>query len=99
MFPWFSERHWHSQLFCLRHWGEIDQFIKGDIVGCFDNINHKGLLEAFQKNLIDDRFHKLIQTFLITDIRDKEGKSYAAVDNFIDSGKLFVSCVDEYLPS
>lgn len=39
-------------------------FIEGDIKGCFDNINHKVLVEVINKKIKDARMIKLIYKFL-----------------------------------
>ena len=39
-------------------------FIEGDIKGCFDNIDHKVLLEMLQRKIKDSRFINLIRQFL-----------------------------------
>ena len=39
-------------------------FIEGDIKGCFDNIDHKVLLEILQRKIKDSRFINLIRQFL-----------------------------------
>lgn len=39
-------------------------FIEGDIKGCFDNINHKTLLNILSKKIKDSRFVNLIGNFL-----------------------------------
>lgn len=39
-------------------------FIEGDIKGCFDNIDHKVLINLIQRKIKDARFLKLIQLFL-----------------------------------
>nr|KUM48159.1 18S ribosomal RNA intron 1 ORF [Picea glauca] len=57
-------------------WGPIDQFVVADIVKCFDNLEHKRLLMAVQSFIDDDGIVNLINSFLITDILDREGINY-----------------------
>lgn len=39
-------------------------FVEGDIKGCFDNINHKVLLETLSEKIKDSKFINLIRKFL-----------------------------------
>lgn len=39
-------------------------FVEGDIKGCFDNINHRVLIETLNKKIKDTRLLQLIQKFL-----------------------------------
>ncbi len=39
-------------------------FVEGDIKGCFDNINHKVLIQTLNKKIKDTRLLQLIQKFL-----------------------------------
>lgn len=45
--------------FCGVKW-----FIEGDIEGCFDNINHKRLLDILSKKIKDSKFLNIIRQFL-----------------------------------
>lgn len=47
-----------------RTWKGTVWFIEGDIRGCFDNIQHRVLLENIQKKIHDGRFVALIAKFL-----------------------------------
>ena len=42
----------------------VKWFIEGDIKGCFDNINHKVLLELLAKKIKDSKFVNIIRKFL-----------------------------------
>lgn len=42
----------------------VKWFIEGDIKGCFDNINHKVLLELLAKKIKDSKFVNVIRKFL-----------------------------------
>ena len=39
-------------------------FVEGDIKGCFDNIDHKILMDTLDENIKDDRFLKLVKNLL-----------------------------------
>ena len=47
-----------------RTWTGTTWFIEGDIAGCFDNINHKVLLEMLGENIQDSRFLRLVSHLL-----------------------------------
>ena len=47
-----------------RTWTGTTWFIEGDIAGCFDNIDHKVLLEIFGENIQDNRFLRLVSNLL-----------------------------------
>jgi len=47
-----------------RHWNGTKWFIEGDIEGCFDNIDHKLILELLERDMPDSRFLNLIQAML-----------------------------------
>ena len=47
-----------------RTWTGTTWFIEGDIAGCFDNIDHKVLLEMLGENIQDNRFLRLISNLL-----------------------------------
>lgn len=66
----------------------VDRLIKADIVGCFDNIDHALLNSTAQFHIGqgNESFCRLIAAFLTTDIRDKEGKSYASNSKGIPQG-------------
>lgn len=70
----------------VESWGEVNEIIKADFVGCFDNINHDLLLAALSLYIDDSSFIDLIDRFLKTDIKDKDGKSYASVEKGIPQG-------------
>ena len=47
-----------------RTWTGTTWFIEGDIAGCFDNIDHKVLLEILGENIQDNRFLRLVSDLL-----------------------------------
>ena len=47
-----------------RTWTGTTWFIEGDIAGCFDNIDHKVLLEMLGENIHDNRFLRLVSNLL-----------------------------------
>ena len=47
-----------------RAWTGTTWFIEGDIAGCFDNIDHKVLLEILGENIQDNRFLRLVSNLL-----------------------------------
>ena len=47
-----------------KKWTGVKWFIEGDILGCFDNINHEKLLEILSRDIKDSRFLKLIREML-----------------------------------
>ncbi len=47
-----------------RTWTGTTWFIEGDIAGCFDNIDHKVLLEMLGGNIQDNRFLRLVSNLL-----------------------------------
>ena len=47
-----------------RTWTGTTWFIEGDIAGCFDNIDHKVLLEILGENIQDNRFLRLVSNLL-----------------------------------
>ena len=47
-----------------RTWTGTTWFIEGDIAGCFDNIDHKVLLELLGENIQDSRFLRLVSNLL-----------------------------------
>ena len=53
---------------CLNHlkndFTGVVWFIEGDIKGCFDNIDHKVLLEILQRKIKDSKFINIIRQFL-----------------------------------
>jgi group II intron reverse transcriptase/maturase len=53
---------------CLKHlkreFTGVTWFIEGDIKGCFDNIDHKVLLDILQRKIKDSRLINLIRQFL-----------------------------------
>jgi len=69
-------------------WGRIDRFIKADIIGCFDNIDHSLLNGKIGLDLgeSNEDFCNLIAAFLKTSIRDKDGKVYGSCVKGIPQG-------------
>ncbi len=47
-----------------RTWTGTTWFIEGDIAGCFDNIDHKVLLDILGENIQDNRFLRLVSNLL-----------------------------------
>ena len=47
-----------------RTWTGTTWFIEGDIAGCFDNIDHKVLLEILGEDIPDNRFLRLVSNLL-----------------------------------
>ena len=59
------ERSCHTALSQLKHeFIGAKWFVEGDIKGCFDNIDHKTLLEIIGRKIKDVRFLNLIRVFL-----------------------------------
>src|SRR5262249_14441686 len=55
----------HSALQRIKRvWHGTKWFIEGDIKGCFNNIDHKILLNILRENIIDNRFLRLIENLL-----------------------------------
>jgi group II intron reverse transcriptase/maturase len=55
----------HSALQRIKRvWHGTKWFIEGDIKGCFDNIDHKILLDILREGITDNRFLRLIQNLL-----------------------------------
>jgi group II intron reverse transcriptase/maturase len=55
----------HTALSEIRHhWKGTCWFIEGDIKGCFDNIDHKVLLDILREDIHDERFIRLIGDML-----------------------------------
>jgi group II intron reverse transcriptase/maturase len=55
----------HTALSEIRHkWKGTCWFIEGDIKGCFDNIDHKLLLDTLREDIHDERFIRLIGSLL-----------------------------------
>lgn len=50
----------HSCLSEIRKWQNVNWFVEGDIRGCFDNVNHKTLIDILSKRIKDQRFLDLI---------------------------------------
>lgn len=58
-------RSCHTALIQIKHeFVGASWFVEGDIKGCFDNINHKVLIETLNKKIKDTRLLQLIQKFL-----------------------------------
>lgn len=49
-------------------------FIEGDIKGCFDNIDHKTLIEILAENIKDSKFLRLVKSLLKAGYMEKEMK-------------------------
>ena len=49
-------------------------FIEGDIKGCFDNIDHKTLIEILAENIKDSKFLILVKSLLKAGYMEKEMK-------------------------
>jgi retron-type reverse transcriptase len=47
-----------------QRWRGVKWFIEGDIKGCFDNIDHRVLLETLSANIHDNRLLRLISNML-----------------------------------
>lgn len=47
-----------------KKWTGAKWFIEGDVKGCFDNINHKKLLEILSRDIKDSKFLKLVKDML-----------------------------------
>lgn len=59
------ERGCHTALTKIeRTWKGSKWFVEGDIKGCFDNINHRVLLETLRKQIHDGRFIALVEGLL-----------------------------------
>jgi len=59
------ERGCHTALTKIeRTWKGTKWFVEGDIKGCFDNINHRVLLETLRKKIHDGRFIALVEGLL-----------------------------------
>ena len=60
-----SKRSCHTALSQIsRNFRSVKWFIEGDIKGCFDNIDHKILLQILSKKIKDSKFVTLIGKFL-----------------------------------
>lgn len=58
-------RSCHTALTQIKHeFVGASWFVEGDIKGCFDNINHKVLIQTLNKKIKDTRLLQLIQKFL-----------------------------------
>jgi group II intron reverse transcriptase/maturase len=59
------ERSCHSALREIRdYWKGTVWFVEGDIMGCFDNIDHAVLLSIIRRNIHDDRLLRLLKGLL-----------------------------------
>jgi group II intron reverse transcriptase/maturase len=47
-----------------RSWKGTKWFIEGDVVGCFDNIDHSMLLDTLRERIHDNRFLRLVENLL-----------------------------------
>src|SRR6266851_1589562 len=47
-----------------RHWRGVKWYIEGDIVGCFDRLDHSVLLSILNERLHDNRFLRLLSNLL-----------------------------------
>jgi len=54
----------HTALRAIQKWKGVNWFIEGDIKGCFDRIDHKGLLSILRDKIHDNRFNKLTANLL-----------------------------------
>ncbi|MBY0500451.1 MAG: maturase [Alphaproteobacteria bacterium] len=55
----------HTALMQIKHnWHGIKWFIEGDIRGCYDHIDHEILLSILKEKITDNRFLRLLNTFL-----------------------------------
>lgn len=55
----------HTALMQIKHnWHGIKWFIEGDIRGCYDHIDHDILLSILKEKITDNRFLRLLNTFL-----------------------------------
>ena len=63
----------------VQNWGPVDILVKSDIVGCFDNINHRLLAEVIQSYIGEGNpiVCSLLASFLTKKIVDKEGNDYS----------------------
>ena len=61
-------RQGHSPHTALRHvarmYPRVSWVIEGDIVGCFDNIPHNGILKAVARRIADEKVLSLVSAFL-----------------------------------
>jgi len=75
LFPWLTERVSALTFFLqVERWGLVDRLVKSDILGCFDNINHRLLIEVLQSVRSENQgFCDLISAFQKTPIFDNEG--------------------------
>ena len=48
----------------VTHWTGVRWFVEGDIKGCFDNIDHEGMLSVLGEKLHDNRFLRLLKYLL-----------------------------------
>lgn len=55
-------------------------------MACFDNIDHLKLLSALSQYIDDEPFLNWIETFLKTDIREKQGRNHRAIEKGIPQG-------------
>lgn len=58
------KRSCHTALYEVQTWKGTTWFIEGDIKGCFDNIDHKELLEVLGKKVQDQQFTGFVRQML-----------------------------------
>jgi len=59
------ERGCHTALArCKQKFRGANWFIEGDIKGCFDNINHRVLMDVLRESIDDERFLRLVMNML-----------------------------------
>lgn len=59
----------------VKSWGEVEQLIQADIVSCFENLDHLGLLSVFHQYIDDQPFCSLVHSFLKTQRETKKEKA------------------------
>lgn len=69
-------------------WGPLDRLIKSDVVKCFDNIDHELLISFLASDLGPENLPlcDLINGFLKTEIKDKQGNDYSNKEKGIPQG-------------
>lgn len=50
----------HTALQTIQKWSGVNWFIEGDIEGCYDNIDHEGMLSRLREHIHDNRFIRLL---------------------------------------
>ena len=70
MFPWIpsgTQPTYTALHDVARMYPRVSWVIEGDIVGCFDNIPHNGLLTAVARRIADGKVLGLVSAFLRQD--------------------------------